>query len=243
MNKFAEIRYALARLNDAERKEIIAWLERCTERLYGADRVEEPKAAYLAPFVDYMTREEFLEFQERSPISYEYVNGVIRAMSGPSVAHCLISQNIFLALQSHLRGKPCQPFCTGMQVNLTLGKDEIVYEPDVSVSCDRSAWDKKWIPNPKLVVEVLSPSTQHVDRREKAVNYRRVVSLDEYVMASQKRPELTILRRAEHWQPDVVIGPRAVAEFRSLDLSVPLADIYEGIFSGTTPSDTDALGV
>ena len=240
MNRFAEIRYALARLNEAERREIIAWLERLDERVYGADRVEEPRATYATSFPEYMTREEFLEFQERSVTAYEYVNGVIRAMSGPSVAHCLVTQNIFVALQSHLRGKPCQPFCTGGQVNLTLGEDEIVYHPDVYVSCDRSAWDQKWIPNPTFVVEVLSPSTQHIDRREKAANYRRVVSLDEYVIASQKRAELMIFRRAEHWQPDVVTGPRAVAQFRSLGLSVPLAEIYEGVFFASTPSDDEA---
>ena len=124
-------------------------------------------------------------------------------------------------------------------MSLTLGHDEIVYHPDLFVSCDQSAWDERWIPNPKFVVEVLSPSTQHLDRREKAANYRRVASLDEYVIASQKRPELTIHRRAEHWQPDVVVGPRAVAEFRSLGMSVPLADIYEGVFSGPATSDAE----
>lgn len=239
MNKLAEIRYALARLSEAERKEVIAWLERLDERVFGADRVEEPRAAY-APSPGYMTREEFLEFQERSVTAYEYVNGIIRAMSGPSVAHGLVTQNIFVALQAHLRGKPCQPFCTGVQVNLTLGEDEIVYHPDVYVSCDRSVWDKKWIPNPKFVAEILSPSTQHIDRREKVTNYRRVVSLDEYVIASQKRAELTIYRRAEHWQPDVAIGLHAVAEFRSVGLAVPLAEIYEGVFSGRMQPDTEA---
>jgi Uma2 family endonuclease len=237
MNRFAEIHRALARLNEAERKDIIAWLERSNERVCGADRVEEPQAAYATPFVEYMSREEFLEFQEQTPILYEYVNGIIRAMSGPSVAHCIVTQNIFLALQSHLRGKLCQPFCTGLQLNLTLGDDEIVYHPDVLVSCDRSAWDTKWIPNPTFVAEVLSPSTQHIDRREKAVNYRRVVSLDEYAVASQRRPEITIYRRAEHWQPDVALGSRAVAEFRSLGLSVPLAEIYDGVLF--TPNDEE----
>jgi Uma2 family endonuclease len=186
-----------------------------------------------------MTREEFLDFQERSFAMYEYINGIIRDMSGPSVAHCLVTQNIHRALDTHLRGGPCQPFCTGGSVNLTLGSDEIVYHPDLFVSCDRSAWDQRWIPNPKFVVEVLSASTQHLDRREKAVNYRRVASLEEYVIVSQKRAELTIYRRAEHWQPDVVIGPRAMADFRSLGLSVPLAAIYEGVFSGPLALDAE----
>jgi len=236
MNKFADIRRALGRLSEAERKEVIAWLERLGERTFGVDRVEEPQAAYAAPLPGYMTREEFLDFQERSFTLYEYINGIIRDMSGPSVAHCLIAQNIQRALDSHLRGGPCQPFCSGGSVNLTLGNDEIVYHPDVYVSCDRSVWDPRWIPNPKFVVEVLSPSTQDIDSREKAVNYRRVDSLDEYVIASQKRPEVTIYRRADRWRPAVSVGLRAEAEFRSFGVSVSLAEIYEGVVFAETPS-------
>jgi Uma2 family endonuclease len=287
MNKFAEIRYSLAQLNDVERKDIIAWLERFGERIQSFDRIEdseEPAPAYGAPFPEtvsagpglsagpgfsansslgaslsaglstgpslsassspsanptptYMTRDEFLDFQEQSFTPYEYVNGIIRAMSGPSVAHCLITQNIHRALDARLRGGPCQSFCTGGEINLTLGDDEIVYHPDVYVSCDRSVWDPRWIPNPKFVVEVLSPTTQDIDRREKAFNYRRVDSLDEYVMASQKRPEVTVFRRADRWRPSISVGLRTAVEFRSFGVSVSLAEIYEGVIFASTLSD------
>jgi Uma2 family endonuclease len=233
----AEIRQALSLLSAADRAAIARWLENSTERIYGGYKVEEPRAVYAERPPTYMTREEFLEFQEQSPVADEYVNGIIRALSGPSVAHGLVTQNIFRAVDSHLRGSPCQSFCTGVRLNLTLGDDRIIYEPDLYVSCDRSAWDKKWIPNPRFVVEVLSPSSQHIDRREKSVNYRRVPTLDEYVLAAQTRPELTIYRRAEHWMPDIVSGMGGVAEFRSLGLSVPLSEIYERVFSGPMPSD------
>jgi Uma2 family endonuclease len=244
MNKFAEIRYSLAQLNDIERKDIIAWLERFGERVQGFDSVEDPEKSHpeygasLPGSVSsqYMTREEFLDFQEQSFTPFEFVNGIIRPMSGPSVAHCLITQNIHRVLDARLRGGPCHSFCTGGEINLTLGDDEIVYHPDVYVSCDRSVWDPRWIPNPKFVVEVLSPSTQDIDSREKAVNYRRVDSLDEYVMAAQKRPEVTIYRRADRWRPDISVGLRASAEFRSFGVSVPLAEIYEGVVFAATPS-------
>jgi Uma2 family endonuclease len=251
MNKFAEIRHSLAQLNDVERKDIIAWLERFGERIHSFDRVEdseEPAPAYGAPFPEsvsshpsptYMTRDEFLDFQEQSFTPYEYVNGIIRAMSGPSVAHCLITQNIHRVLDARLRGGPCQSFCTGGEINLTLGDDEIVYHPDVYVSCDRSVWDPRWIPNPKFVVEVLAPSTQDIDRREKAFNYRRVDSLDEYVMASQKRPEVTVYRRADRWRPSISVGLRTAVEFRSFGVSVSLAEIYEGVIFASTLSDNE----
>jgi len=76
-------------------------------------------------------------------------------------------------------------------------------------------------------VEVLSPATEQIDRKEKAVNYRRAPSMEEYVIASQKRAELTIYRRAARWLPEIVSGMGAVAEFRSLGMSVPLSVIYE----------------
>jgi Uma2 family endonuclease len=228
---FREIRHQLTLLDANERREILAWLEGLDDRREGAHRIEEPPPPpYGAAKPSYMTLEEFHSFTEHSPLPYEYVNGVIRAMSGPTVAHGLISQNIFRALDKHLRGKPCVPFCGGVELNLQLGEDKIAYLPDVFVSCDRASWDPKWIPNPKLVVEVLSPSTQNIDRREKLVNYCRTPSLEEYVIAAQKSAQLTIYRRAEDWQPDVVVGSGAVAAFRSLDMAVPLAEVYERVF-------------
>lgn len=239
MNKFAEIRQSLARLNDSERREVITWLERLNERVYGADRVGESPPAYATPLPELMTLEEFLEFQEQSPTPYEFVNGIIRPISGPSVPHCIVAQNIFRAIDSHLQKGPCQAFVSGCDVKLSLGTDQIVYMPDLVVSCDRSAWEEKWIPNPKLVVEVLSPSTHQIDRKEKAVNYRRVPSMEEYVIASQKRPELTIYRRAARWLPELVRGIGAVAELRSLGVSVPLMVIYEDALRDPTPSSDD----
>jgi Uma2 family endonuclease len=222
MNRFEEIRDSLTRLSEAERDALITWLLR-----QSADRVEEARPAYATPLPELMTRDEFLELEVPDPIRYEFVNGIIRLMSGPSVAHCRIVQNAYAALRAHLRGGPCVPFCTGGNVKLSPGTDEIVYKPDVFVSCDQSAWDEKSIPNPKFVVEVLSPSTEQIDRKEKAVNYRRTPSMEEYVIASQTRAELTIYRRAARWLPEIVNGLEAVTEFRSLGVSVPLSVIYE----------------
>ena len=240
MSKFEDIRQALLRLNESERREIIAWFERHNWRLGGgADRVEEAQPTYATPLPELMTLEEFLQFQEQSPLPYEFINGVICQISAPTVTHCRIVQNIFRAIDPHLREGPCEPFCVGAQVYFKLGTDEISYRPDLFVSCDRDVWGKLGIPNPKFVVEVLSTSTQHIDRKEKAVNYRRVPSMEEYVIASQKRAELTIYRRAARWLPEIVSGMSAVAELRSLGVSVPLTAIYEDTIRGPTPSADD----
>jgi Uma2 family endonuclease len=215
-------------MSHGERQQLLVYLRRAGEFLFPSDRVEEPRPAYGAA-LKYMTREEFFQFQEQSTITYEYINGIIRAMSGPTVAHCLITQNIFRVVDARLRGGPCHAFCTGGPLNLTLDDDEIVYHPDVYVSCDRHAWDQRGIPNPKFVVEVLSPSTQHIDRREKLVNYCRVPSLDEYVIVSQHRMELAIYRRSANWSQEIVSALEATVEFRSLDVTAPVAAIYEEV--------------
>lgn len=234
MNKFEEIRRSLARLSEAERDAMIAWLLR-----QGSDRVEEAQPDYAIALPELITRDEFLDLEDPDLNRYEFVNGIIRLMSGPSVAHCRIVQNVYVALHDHLRGGPCVPFCTGGNVKLSPGTDEIVYKPDVFVSCDQSTWDEKSIPNPKFVVEVLSPSTEQIDRKEKAVNYRRTPSMEEYVIASQQRAELTIYRRTARWLPEIVSGVGAIAEFRSFGLSVPLTMIYEDVLRELAPSSDD----
>jgi len=228
MNNFASLLQSIARMSDAERHELLVYLQRSGDLSFPTDSIEEPHPAYGSP-LRHLTRDEFFEFQEQSAMTYEYINGIIRAMSGPTVAHCLITQNLFRVVDARLRGGPCYAFCTGGQLNLTLGDDEIVYHPDLYVSCDRGVWDERGIPNPRFVVEVLSPSTQPIDRREKLVNYCRVPSLEEYVIARQDRAELAVYRRGMSWSQELVSDPAATVEFRSLDVTVSLASVYEEV--------------
>jgi Uma2 family endonuclease len=177
-----------------------------------------------------MTEEEYLEFEENSPMRHEYVNGAVYAMSGASLAHNRIVSRLHVALQRRLRGGPCEVFIQDLKLKLRPGSDKFWYYPDLMVSCDRAGWHKKWITNPRLVIEVLSASTKHIDRREKATTYRRIDTIDEYVIVAQHSPQVTMQRRETNWVPQVASGPEAIAEFRSVGASVPLAEIYENIF-------------
>ncbi len=82
---------------------------------------------------------------------------------------------------------------------------------------------------PTLVVEVLSPSRENIDGREKVLNYPQISTVEEYVLIAQKTREVTIHRRAEDWAPRVVTAVEAIEEFRSIKFSLPLARIYEGM--------------
>jgi Uma2 family endonuclease len=175
-----------------------------------------------------MTVDEYLEFEENSPVRHEYVNGSIYAMSDISVAHARLTRELVIAVGGHLRGGPCEPFSTNLKLLIRTDTDEIFYYPDVVVACEREHWGPNYVRNPKLVAEILSPATQHIDRREKAMTYRRIASLEEYVLLAQDDHQVTVQRRAENWRPQSYTGLQATVEFRSIGLSVPLAQIYEG---------------
>jgi Uma2 family endonuclease len=195
--------------------------------------VREPEVVYSVE-LPHMSLDEYFDFEERSTTRHEYVNGFVQTMSGGSVAHCRIVQSLVFALNERLRGNRCEIFSTQVELNLKIDTDQVVYYPDVMVSCDKMGWGEAWIQNPRLVVEVLSACTRDIDRREKAMTYRRASTVEEYVIAAQCSRQLMIYRRAQNWVPEVVSGVTGMAEFRSLGVSIPLAEIYRNVFPEPT---------
>jgi Uma2 family endonuclease len=226
-----DIKHALKHLSTDERDVIASWLQELASIPDRSYRVEEPQSAYARAQPPLLTLDEYMEFEEQSSFRHEYVNGVVHAMSGASLPHVRITGELFVAFKSHLRGRPCEPFASDAKLLIRSETDEIVYYPDVMVACNREEWGTNYVCNPKLVVEILSPSTKHIDRREKAMTYRRVDSIEEYVLLEQDEHQVIVHRRAEHWKPHMYTGAQAVAEFRCIGLRVPLAQIYEGTLS------------
>jgi Uma2 family endonuclease len=233
MTTLDEIKHALKQLNTDDRHAIASWLDKLIDGRCVSFGVEEPQPVYAPLNPSFMTLEEFLEFADNSPLRYEYVNGVIHSMTAPAIAHSRIAGELFVAVKAHLRGGPCEVFASAVSLYIRSASDEIVYIPDLVVACNREEWDKNWICNPKLVAEILSPSTRGIDLREKAMTYRRVASIEEYVLLEQSEHRITVHRRADNWMPQVYSGPEAVAEFQSISLSVPLAQIYAGTLPAT----------
>jgi Uma2 family endonuclease len=193
-------------------------------------RVEEPAAAYKFPRQPRpLSVDEYFELESASPIRHEYVAGELFAMCGVSRAHNHITRNLVIAFGERLRGSPCEVFMMEFKLKFQVDRLDIVYYPDVMVACGREGIRDLYLDNPKLVVEVLSPSTARTDRREKALMYRRIATLEEYVVAAQDKPQVTIFRRDADWQPMLLTVPESIVEFRSIGLAVPLSQIYEGI--------------
>jgi Uma2 family endonuclease len=177
----------------------------------------------------FLAVEDYLRAEAGSQVRHEYIGGRVHAMSGTSMRHNVIALNLAAIFRAHLRGGPCQTFMNDVKVRLAVNREDIFYYPDVMVACGEVQLESHYLRDPTLIVEVLSPSTENIDRREKLINYTSIPSLDEYVFVAQDTREITLHRRAEQWRPVLVSAAEAVVEFRSIKLAVPLVQIYEGV--------------
>lgn len=175
-----------------------------------------------------VSTEEYLHVEKTNEVRHEYVGGNIYSMSGASEAHNLINGNIYLLLRTSLRGKSCKVFASDMKVHLSALGDEYFYYPDAMVCCDSSDTQKYYKEKPKFIAEVVSPSTERIDKREKLFIFQQMESLEEYVIVEQSKKQVMICRREDNWTP-VTYSDNQPIEFRSLDITTTLDEIYEDI--------------
>ncbi|HYP99214.1 MAG TPA: Uma2 family endonuclease [Polyangiaceae bacterium] len=144
------------------------------------------------------TFQEYLELEASSEEHYEFFDGAVYAMSGGSPEHSGLAANVISILSAQLAGKPCRVFTSDLRVRVL--ETGLATHPDVSVICgtlQRDPQDTKTATNPVLVLEVLSPTTQRYDREEKAAHYRRIPSLQQYVLISQEEQRIDVFTRNE----------------------------------------------
>ena len=172
--------------------------------------------------------EEYLAGEQHSDIKHEYVDGEVYAMSGASEAHNLISGNLFALLHSYLRGKFCRVFFADMKTRIQALRNTRFYYPDIQVTCAEDDTDNYAKSQPKLIIEVLSPSTERRDRAEKFYAYRTLNSLEEYVLVAQDEQRVEIYRRRSGWDLEIY-GADDECHLESVDMRVSVAEIYEQV--------------
>ena len=177
----------------------------------------------------FLSVDDYLRHDADSAVRHEYIGGRIHAMSGTNIRHNVIAGNMLAAFRAHLRGSPCQAYMSDLKVRLAVNREDIFYYPDVMVACGDVRPEAHYLRDPTLIIEVLSPSTESIDRREKLLNYPLIPTLQEYVLVAQETREITLHRREEHWRPVALTAPAAAVEFRSIKLTAPLAQVYEGV--------------
>jgi Uma2 family endonuclease len=132
------------------------------------------------------TPDEYLEIERASEFKSEYIDGYIVAMSGASEPHNLIVTNVVGELRGQLKGRNCRVYSNDMRIDLR--ERGLFAYPDVVVVCgDPELADEKRdnLRNPVVIIEVLSKSTERYDRGLKFMKYRRIESLQEYLLVSQ----------------------------------------------------------
>lgn len=171
--------------------------------------------------------EDFLAWEAEQEEKHEFIAGEVFAMAGASDAHVTISGNLFVALRSHLRGKPCRAYIADMK--LFVQAVNAFFYPDVLVTCSAAdAARPDFKAEPVLIAEVLSPSTAALDRGLKFAYYREIPSLQEYVLIDPEHVGVEIYRRdgSGHWVL-YPYGADEVAELASVGLKLPVAAVYE----------------
>lgn len=179
--------------------------------------------------LDYIQVEEYLEGEQHSEIRHEYVAGQVFAMVGGTLGHNRVTLNIASFLNRHLRNGPCTAYMSDVKVRIEAA--DAFYYPDVVISCECTDPTSLYLESPVLVVEVLSPSTENIDRREKLLNYQKLPSLKEYVLVSADEMRVEVYRRSGDRLAEVVAyGPEdTVLNLDSVEARLPMGEIYEGV--------------
>lgn len=181
------------------------------------------------------TPEEYFSWEEKQLERHELIDGRVYAMTGGTQNHSAITLNVASLIRSHLRGSPCRVFNSDLKVNI-LNTANYTY-PDLSVTCDdRDREHPLYITYPCLIVEVLSDSTEAYDRGKKFEKYRRNPNLVDYVLVSSDEIAIDIYHKndAGEW---VILSYREGdrVEFQSINLSLPIEQLYEEIVFDIQP--------
>lgn len=177
---------------------------------------------------DHISVAEYLEGEKISPIKYEYIDGEVYAMAGTSDRHNRLSGNLFKSLDDHLDESDCEVFIADMKVQASA---TVFYYPDVMVACEEANADPYYRKQPRVIVEVTSPSTENIDRTEKLSAYKQIKSLKEYVIVSQDTVRIDVYRRmrGDRWQWELLSDVSEKLRLESVGLTLSVAQIYRRV--------------
>jgi Uma2 family endonuclease len=176
-----------------------------------------------------MSVEDYLTLDRDSvDARYEYINGYAYMISGGTLNHSTVSINVTSLLRNRLRVSSCYVYNSDARVRISATR--YVY-PDATISCDeRDRGTGDIIHFPRLIVEVLSPSTEAYDRGQKFIYYRTCPTILEYVLVDTQHQAIDVYRRASAnlWTLHL-FGPGDQVEFASINVSIPIAALHEGV--------------
>ncbi|WP_365671975.1 Uma2 family endonuclease [Okeania sp. SIO3I5] len=189
------------------------------------------KKLMIAQAQDYqkMTPEEYLEWEAQQEFRYEYVDGEILAMTGGTIPHTKIYLNFYTALRPHLSQRGCEAYVSDVKVRDS--KNNRYFYPDLVVTCNaEDLKSRDFIQHPKVIVEVLSPSTRKYDRDDKLKYYQQFSSLQEYVLVDSESISVEIYQRGEGkiWHYCRYTEGESIT-LESIEFTCAIEVLYEGV--------------
>ncbi len=175
-----------------------------------------------------MTVEEYFLLEKNDPDTcYEYNDGYVYAMSGGSFNHAMIKSNVQRILWGLLRGGKCRVYSSDIKVYIA---KERYFHPDVTMTCDPSdRGTGDLLQSPRLVVEVLSPSTELKDRTWKLQNYTAHPTIEEYLLVSARSLKMELYRKEQDKWIYYAFGANDEIDLVCLGVHFPVAGAYDGI--------------
>ena len=173
-----------------------------------------------------VTMQAYLAAEQLSTVKHEYAAGQVFAMAGASERHNRIAMNVGASLHQATRHGHCGTFISDMRVKI----DQVIYYPDVMVACDPTDSDPYLKSAPCLIVEVLSNSTERIDRGEKLYNYQKIPQLSGHLLIAQDQLRVDVYRRAGvNWLFETYSDLSDVIRLDCPETTLGLAEIYERI--------------
>lgn len=182
----------------------------------------------------YYTPEEYLTLERKADCKSEYVDGQVIAMAGASRIHNLLAGNFYREVSQQLRGRPCEAYINDMRVKVS--RTGLYTYPDVVVVCGEIHFedvDNDTLLNPTVIAEVLSPSTEAYDRGEKFAHYRRLESLQEYLLIAQDKVRIEhYVRQGAQWLLSEASTLDEVVHLAAIGCDIALRDVYDKVQFG-----------
>jgi Uma2 family endonuclease len=190
--------------------------------------VREPVSVYSKTK---LTVEEYLQYEKEADVKHEYFRGEVFAMAGASPRHNKIFSNVFIAIGTLLKGKPCQPY--GSDLRIHIPENTLFTYPDISIICGEiipSDKDEDTATQPTVLIEILSPGTKDYDRGGKFKLYRDIPTLREYILIDSESISIEAFRinKNSHWELEEYKLKSETLLIPCLERSLTLEEIYEG---------------
>jgi Uma2 family endonuclease len=183
-----------------------------------------------------MSAEEYLIWEPTHEQRYEFWDGEVVAMSGGTRNHNRVCANFFKLLDDALADRSCEVYIVDVKVQVEPGQK--YFYPDVVVTCDEQDIDPQLVQFPCLIIEVLSPSTEAVDRGKKFAKYRQSPTLQEYVLVQVEQPGVEVFRRNE--QRKWVLSEYNsgdILRLESVDVEIAIGDLYRQVQFEPEPTE------